>query len=135
MTYSKTLHFVYVSLLTIGHGDPSPKSSAGRAFLALWSLVAVPTMTILVWLVVDDGNGVSVGSETLTLALVVFVLSCSLASNLAWVSTCFLSPVRIWPIHAQMYERSHAASCEPWNSVKGAMKANLDAVSWRADTN
>jgi hypothetical protein len=37
-----------VSLLTIGYGDLAPKSNAGKPFFVTWSLVAVPTMTILV---------------------------------------------------------------------------------------
>ncbi|KAK3080766.1 hypothetical protein LTS18_013379, partial [Coniosporium uncinatum] len=48
MTYFQALYFCYVSLLTIGYGDLSPKSNAGRAFFLVWSLVAVPTMTILI---------------------------------------------------------------------------------------
>jgi len=48
MTYFQALYFCYVSLLTIGYGDLSPKSNAGRCFFVVWSLVAVPTMTILI---------------------------------------------------------------------------------------
>ncbi|CAK1360843.1 unnamed protein product [Cercospora beticola] len=48
MTYFKALYFGYVSLLTIGYGDLAPKSNAGRPFFVFWSLIAVPTMTILV---------------------------------------------------------------------------------------
>jgi potassium channel subfamily K len=48
MTYFQALYFCYVSLLTIGYGDMSPKSNAGRAFFVVWSLIAVPTMTVLV---------------------------------------------------------------------------------------
>ncbi|KAJ9651351.1 Potassium channel, partial [Neophaeococcomyces mojaviensis] len=48
LTYFQGLYFCYVSLLTIGYGDLSPKSNAGKAFFLVWSLVAVPTMTILV---------------------------------------------------------------------------------------
>lgn len=48
MTYFQALYFCYVSLLTIGYGDLSPKSNAGRPFFVFWSLIAVPTMTILV---------------------------------------------------------------------------------------
>ena len=47
-TYFQSLYFCYVSLLTIGYGDLTPKSNAGRAFFVVWSLVAVPTMTILI---------------------------------------------------------------------------------------
>jgi potassium channel subfamily K len=48
MTYYQALYFCYVCLLTIGYGDLAPKSNAGRCFFLLWSLIAVPTMTILV---------------------------------------------------------------------------------------
>ncbi|KAF2450967.1 voltage-gated potassium channel [Karstenula rhodostoma CBS 690.94] len=48
MTYFQALYFCYISLLTIGYGDLAPKSSAGRCFFVIWSLIAVPTMTILV---------------------------------------------------------------------------------------
>ena len=40
--------FSYISLLTIGYGDLSPKSNPGRCFFVIWSLISVPTMTILV---------------------------------------------------------------------------------------
>ena len=48
MTYFQALYFCYVSLLTIGYGDLSPKSNAGKPFFVVWSLLAVPTMTILI---------------------------------------------------------------------------------------
>ena len=48
MTYFQALYFCYVSLLTIGYGDLSPKSNAGRPFFLAWSLIAVPTITILI---------------------------------------------------------------------------------------
>lgn len=48
MTYFQALYFCYVSLLTIGYGDLAPKSNAGRPFFLAWSLVAVPTITILI---------------------------------------------------------------------------------------
>lgn len=48
MTYFQALYFCYISLLTIGYGDLSPKSNGGRCFFVVWSLIAVPTMTILV---------------------------------------------------------------------------------------
>ncbi|KAF2805090.1 voltage-gated potassium channel [Mytilinidion resinicola] len=48
MTYFQALYFCYVSLLTIGYGDLSPKTNAGRAFFVVWSLIAVPTMTVLI---------------------------------------------------------------------------------------
>ena len=48
LSYFEALYFCYVSLLTIGYGDLSPKSNAGKPFFIVWSLIAVPTMTILV---------------------------------------------------------------------------------------
>jgi potassium channel subfamily K len=48
MTYYQALYFCYVCLLTIGYGDLAPRSNAGRCFFVIWSLIAVPTMTILV---------------------------------------------------------------------------------------
>lgn len=48
MTYFQAIYFCYVCLLTIGYGDLAPQSNAGRPFFVLWSLIAVPTMTILI---------------------------------------------------------------------------------------
>jgi potassium channel subfamily K len=48
LSYFEALYFCYVSLLTIGYGDLSPKSNAGKPFFVVWSLIAVPTMTILI---------------------------------------------------------------------------------------
>ena len=48
MTYFEALYFCYVSLLTVGYGDLAPRSNAGKPFFIVWSLVAVPTMTILI---------------------------------------------------------------------------------------
>ncbi|RMZ85066.1 hypothetical protein DV738_g349, partial [Chaetothyriales sp. CBS 135597] len=48
LNYFETLYFCYVSLLTIGYGDLSPRSNAGKPFFIIWSLIAVPTMTILI---------------------------------------------------------------------------------------
>jgi potassium channel subfamily K len=46
-TYWQSIYFCWVSLLSIGYGDFSPKTGAGRCFFFIWSLIAVPTMTIL----------------------------------------------------------------------------------------
>ncbi|KAL1898771.1 Potassium channel [Sporothrix stenoceras] len=48
LSYFEALYFGFVALLTIGYGDLSPKSNAGKAFFIVWSLIAVPTMTILI---------------------------------------------------------------------------------------
>ena len=47
-TYFSSLYFAYTSLLTIGYGDLVPQSNAGKAFFVFWSLLAVPTLTILI---------------------------------------------------------------------------------------
>lgn len=47
-SYMEALYFSYTSLLTIGYGDYSPHSNAGKAFFVLWSLLAVPSLTILI---------------------------------------------------------------------------------------
>ncbi|KAF3035614.1 Potassium channel [Didymella keratinophila] len=47
-TYFGSMYFAYTSLLTIGYGDLVPQSNAGKAFFVFWSLLAVPTLTILI---------------------------------------------------------------------------------------
>lgn len=47
-TYLDAMYFSYTSLLTIGYGDISPSSMWGKPFFVLWSLLAVPTLTILI---------------------------------------------------------------------------------------
>ena len=47
-SYFETLYFAYTSLLTIGYGDFEPQSPAGKAFFVFWSLLAIPTLTILI---------------------------------------------------------------------------------------
>ena len=42
------MFFTYTSILTIGYGDFFPTSSAGKPFFVIWSLVAVPTVTVLI---------------------------------------------------------------------------------------
>ncbi|KAL6712507.1 hypothetical protein ACN47E_000384 [Coniothyrium glycines] len=47
-SYFVSLYFAYTSLLTIGYGDFTVNSNAGKAFFVFWSLLAVPTLTILI---------------------------------------------------------------------------------------
>ncbi|KAH8831341.1 hypothetical protein DL96DRAFT_1587388 [Flagelloscypha sp. PMI_526] len=47
-TYWNALYFSYIALLTVGYGDFYPASNAGKAFFVIWSLIAVPTMTVLI---------------------------------------------------------------------------------------
>lgn len=47
-SYFQALYFAYTSLLTIGYGDVYPVSSLGKAFFVFWSLLAIPSITILI---------------------------------------------------------------------------------------
>ncbi|KAF8073335.1 hypothetical protein FPV67DRAFT_740612 [Lyophyllum atratum] len=46
--YFEAMYFAYTSLLTIGYGDFYPQSNAGKPFFVVWSLIAVPTVTVLI---------------------------------------------------------------------------------------
>ena len=46
--YYQGLYFSYTSLLTIGYGDIYPVSNAGKPFFVFWSLLAIPSLTILI---------------------------------------------------------------------------------------
>ncbi|KAH9206221.1 hypothetical protein DL95DRAFT_488189 [Leptodontidium sp. 2 PMI_412] len=47
-SYFDSLYFTFTSLLTIGFGDFYPISPAGKAWFVFWSLLAVPSVTILI---------------------------------------------------------------------------------------
>jgi len=47
-TYFQSLYFAYIALLTIGYGDYYPQSNSGKPFFVIWSLIAVPTVTVLI---------------------------------------------------------------------------------------
>ncbi|KAK1827616.1 voltage-gated potassium channel [Podospora conica] len=47
-SYFESLYFTFCALLTIGYGDVSPKSAAGKPLFVVWSLAAVPVVTVLV---------------------------------------------------------------------------------------
>lgn len=47
-SYFDSLYFTYTSILTIGYGDYYPMSNSGKPFFVFWSLLAVPTLTILI---------------------------------------------------------------------------------------
>ncbi|KAH7410823.1 potassium channel-like protein [Cadophora sp. MPI-SDFR-AT-0126] len=63
-TYFASLYFSYTSLLTIGYGDIYPVSNAGKAFFVFWSLLAVPSLTILIS---NMGDTIVKGIRDLTL--------------------------------------------------------------------
>ncbi|CAL8576345.1 hypothetical protein XPA_002232 [Xanthoria parietina] len=47
-SYFQAVYFAYTSLLTIGYGDFTNFSNAGKAAFVFWSLLAVPTLTIVI---------------------------------------------------------------------------------------
>jgi potassium channel subfamily K, other eukaryote len=47
-TYFDGFYLAFVSLTTIGYGDVTPISPAGKSFFVFWSLLALPTMTVLI---------------------------------------------------------------------------------------
>ncbi|OJD37454.1 potassium channel [Diplodia corticola] len=65
-SYFQALYFSYTSLLTIGYGDYCPKSNSGKPFFVVWSIIAVPTLTILIS---NMGNTVVKGFSEFTIWL------------------------------------------------------------------
>lgn len=65
-TYFQSLYFAYTSLLTIGYGDFAPFSNSGKPFFVFWSLLVVPTLTILIS---DMGDTVIKWVQDLTIKL------------------------------------------------------------------
>ena len=63
-SYFEALYFTYVSLLTIGYGDFYPQTNSGKPAFVLWSLLALPTLTVLIGSI---GDSISEGVGGLTL--------------------------------------------------------------------
>jgi potassium channel subfamily K len=47
-SYFQAVYFTFVSLLAIGYGDETLHSMFSKAFFILWSLIVVPTLTMLI---------------------------------------------------------------------------------------
>ncbi|KAH8666658.1 hypothetical protein BX600DRAFT_277214 [Xylariales sp. PMI_506] len=47
-SYFDGFYFAFTGLTTIGYGDLTPISNSGKAFFVFWSLLALPTMTVLI---------------------------------------------------------------------------------------
>jgi potassium channel subfamily K, other eukaryote len=65
-TYFEGFYFAFVSLTTVGYGDRTPVSNAGKSFFVFWSLLALPTMTVLIS---NAGDTVVKGVRDTTLQL------------------------------------------------------------------
>jgi potassium channel subfamily K len=63
-TYFGSIYFAYTSLLTIGYGDFYPQSNSGKPFFVFWSLLAIPSLTILIS---NMGDTIVKGIRDLTL--------------------------------------------------------------------
>ncbi|KAI9568046.1 hypothetical protein HD554DRAFT_2022737 [Boletus coccyginus] len=46
--YGSSIYFCFISFATIGYGDLSPTTPAGRSIFVVWALVGVATMTIFI---------------------------------------------------------------------------------------
>jgi potassium channel subfamily K, other eukaryote len=47
-TYFDAVYFAFTAISVIGYGDRTPFSDSGKAFFVLWSLIVVPTLTMLI---------------------------------------------------------------------------------------
>lgn len=65
-SYFEALYFTYVSLLTIGYGDFYPQTNSGKPAFVFWSLIALPTLTVLIGAI---GDTISDGVASTTLWL------------------------------------------------------------------
>ena len=66
-SYFEALYFTYVSLLTIGYGDFYPQTNSGKPAFVMWSLIALPTLTVLIG-AIGDSISEYVGKVTLWIA-------------------------------------------------------------------
>jgi MFS family permease len=47
-SYFEAIYFTFISILAIGYGDITLHSMFGKAFFVLWSLIVVPSLTMLI---------------------------------------------------------------------------------------
>ncbi|KAI0188793.1 ion channel protein [Xylaria flabelliformis] len=47
-TYFDGIYFSFQAMVTVGYGDVTPVSPASKAFFVFWSLLALPTLTVLI---------------------------------------------------------------------------------------
>ena len=51
--YFEALYFTFVALVTIGYGDLYPQTNSSKPTFVFWSLIALPTLTVLIGAVGD----------------------------------------------------------------------------------
>lgn len=66
-SYFESLYFTFVAVTTIGYGDFYPTTNSGKPAFVLWSLIALPTLTVLIGSL-GDAVSESVAATTLWLA-------------------------------------------------------------------
>ncbi|GAB7357719.1 hypothetical protein MBLNU459_g0381t1 [Dothideomycetes sp. NU459] len=52
-SYFEALYFTYVALLTVGYGDFYPQTNSAKPSFVFWSLIALPTLTVLIGAIGD----------------------------------------------------------------------------------
>ncbi|KAL1301593.1 hypothetical protein AAFC00_005823 [Neodothiora populina] len=119
-TYFEAVYFSYTCLLTIGYGTPSPTSNSGRAFFVLWSLLAVPSLTILISdmsdTVVQFFSNVTIWIGTLTVLPGEGGFRATAKEQLKQVPISKLNPKKFASHHAPDFARgSHARDEETYN--------------------
>ncbi len=66
-SYFESVYFTYISLLTIGYGDFSPANNSSKPAFVFWSLITLPTLTILIGAI---GNQIAETLGTMTLWII-----------------------------------------------------------------
>ena len=52
-SYFDSVYFTFIAILAIGYGDFTLQSNSGKALFVLWSLIVVPTLTMLITTAVE----------------------------------------------------------------------------------
>ncbi len=52
-SFFQAIYFAFMALLVVGYGDLTLQSNSGRAAFVLWSLIAIPTWTMLITTLVE----------------------------------------------------------------------------------